>query len=183
MNTPDLQEFVAQIRAERGLTHEVPGFDPGNGNAAASFLFVLEAPGPRAVETGSISFDNPDATARNLRLQLAAAGVARADIAIWNVVPWYLGRPDRSRIRPAVGSDVAAGVQYLLRLLPLLPRLKCIVLVGAAARGAHVRLSAATSARVLACHHPSPKVIKASSSAEAENVAVFKFMRASQNAA
>ena len=110
MSSPDLQSFVAQIRAEQRLTDEVPGFDPGNGNAAARFLFVLEAPGPRAVETGVVSFENPDATARNFRAQLAAAGVARADIAIWNVVPCYLGESDRSRIRPAIGRDIAVGV-------------------------------------------------------------------------
>ena len=182
MSSLDLQSFVAQIRAEQRLTHEIPGFDPGNGNAAARFLFVLEAPGPRAVETGVVSFENPDATARNFRAQLAAAGVARADIAIWNVVPWYLGASDRSRIRPAIGRDIAVGTTYLLRLLPLLPRLTAIVLVGTAARRAHVALSASTSARILACHHPSPKVINASSAAAAENIAVFKFMLACSDA-
>ena len=177
MSSLDLQSFVAQIRAEQRLTHEIPGFEPGNGNAAARFLFVLEAPGPRAVETGVVSFENPDATARNFRAQLAAAGVVRADIAIWNV-----GESDRSRIRPAIGRDIAVGPTYLLRLLPLLPRLTAIVLVGTAARRAHVALSASTSARILACHHPSPKVINASSAAAAENIAVFKFMLACSDA-
>jgi uracil-DNA glycosylase len=60
-----LERFVQKIRSEQGLSTEVPGFDPLNGNENARFLFVLEAPGPKAVKkTGVISFDNPDQTAR-----------------------------------------------------------------------------------------------------------------------
>lgn len=82
MNFTDL---VHQIRTERNLTTEVPGFDPINGNERAKYLFLLEAPGPRSLQTGHISFDNPDPSAKNLREQLAAAGIDRKDIALWNV--------------------------------------------------------------------------------------------------
>ncbi|MSQ51674.1 MAG: hypothetical protein EXR28_07280 [Betaproteobacteria bacterium] len=85
-------KLVNRIRKEMNLDNKVPGFDPKNGNERAKYLFLLEAPGPRAVETGQISFDNPDPTARNLRCQLKAAGIAREEIALWNTVPWFIGK-------------------------------------------------------------------------------------------
>lgn len=81
------EQLVEEIRSERGLEREAPGFDLANGNERAKFLFLLEAAGPKAVETGIISFDNPDLTARNLRDQLAAAGIVWSEIALWNVIP------------------------------------------------------------------------------------------------
>jgi uracil-DNA glycosylase len=68
-----LDDFVKRIRLEQGLDREVPGFDPKNGNESAKFLFVLEAPGAKAVNTGFISFENPDQTAANFRYQLQEA--------------------------------------------------------------------------------------------------------------
>jgi len=47
-------QLVKQIKEERNLDHEVPGFDPKNGNETARFLFLLEAPGPKAVQTGYV---------------------------------------------------------------------------------------------------------------------------------
>jgi len=56
--------------------------------------------------------------------------------------------------------------------------LQCIVLVGGAARLAHIHLSHNTTARILSCHHPSPKVQNTVAGATEENVAVFRFMQA-----
>jgi uracil-DNA glycosylase len=64
MQPSRLSLLVDRIRAEQGLGREVPGFDPLNGNENARFLFVLEAPGPKAVARGIISFDNEDQTAK-----------------------------------------------------------------------------------------------------------------------
>lgn len=72
MKTP-LSALVDKIRNEQKLGREVPDFDPYNGNEGARYLFILEAPGPKAVETGFVSFENPDQTARNFRDQLEAA--------------------------------------------------------------------------------------------------------------
>jgi uracil-DNA glycosylase len=174
-----LPAFVQHVRAKQTLDRAVPDFDPQNGNERAKFLFVLEAPGPQAVETGFVSFENPDQTARNFRGQLEAAGINRHDIAIWNIVPWYVGAEDYKRIRAVGPSEVKLGTAYLLELLPLLPQLQCVVLVGSAARRAHLPLSAATSARILTCHHPSPRAQNVVSNAYAENVAVLKYMRES----
>ncbi len=67
MPTRSLTDLVERLRSEQRLHDEVPGFDPKNGNELARYLFVLEAPGPQAIKTGSISFDNPDRTAANFR--------------------------------------------------------------------------------------------------------------------
>lgn len=152
------------------------GSNPSNGNENACFLFVLEAPGPKAVQAGVISFDNPDLTARNLRDQLERAGVRRSDIALWNVVPWYLGNDTQTRIRGALGADVKKGLQYLTAVVQCMPKLECIVLVGGAARRAHIHLSKHTPVRILSCHHPSPKVQNTVAGATDENVEVFTFM-------
>jgi uracil-DNA glycosylase family 4 len=172
-----LHKFVERIRTEQNLSVEVPGFDPHNGNEAARFLLVLEAPGARAVGSGIISFDNPDQTAANLKQQLQKAGVRRSDIALWNVVPWYLGNGEKTKIRPARFRDISQCLRYLTDLVALLKQLECIVLVGAAARKAHVHLSHTTNVRILSCHHPSPRVKNYSPASAAENVAVFRAMK------
>ena len=178
MNTP-LSALVDRIRAEQQLGREVPAFDPDNGNETAKYLFILEAPGPKAVETGIVSFENPDQTARNLRDQLEQAQINRKDIAVWNIVPWYVGNEERTQIRAVQRDEVTLGTHYLKQLLKLLPNLRCIVLVGGAARKAHVPLSAATAVRILSCHHPSPRAMNLLPSAKVENIEVFKFMRVS----
>ena len=175
-----LDSFVACIRRKHsGTEHYVPGFDPDNGNGAAKYLLVLEAPGPTACETGVISLNNPDQTASNLKEQLDQAGIQSCDMAIWNVVPWYVGDVERNRIRAPTAQEVLDGIEHLKKLVSLLPNLQCIVLVGASARRAHIPLSATTNARILACHHPSPRALNTNRRAADENVAVFKKMNAS----
>ena len=176
MKISPLSLIVEHIRSEQQLAHEVPGFDPQNGNEAARFLFVLEAPGPKAVASKIISLDNKDQTAKNFRTQLTDAGIRPADIAVWNVVPWYLGNKELSKIRGAKSTDVKKGLQYLTQVVAAIKNLECIVLVGGAARQAHIHLSHNTTARILSCHHPSPKVQNTNKDATEENVSVFRFM-------
>lgn len=166
--------LVQMIREERNASAAVPGFDPSNGNEQARFLLLLEAPGPKAIETGLVSLDNPDPSARNLKAQLAAAEIQRRDLAIWNVVPWFIGDFGERVIRPAKRSDVREGIRYLPPLLDAMPNLQGIVLIGAVARSTHIFLSHTTSARILACHHPSARVMNANPGAFEENVAVFR---------
>lgn len=172
-----LTKFVDRIRSEQNLISEVPGFDPNNGNEKARFLLVLEAPGRKAVESGFVSLSNKDQTAANLKEQLLEAGVKQSEIALWNVVPWYLGNSDKTKIRPARSRDISQCLDYLTDLVRLLERLEAIVLVGAAARKAHIRLSHATNVRILSCHHPSPRVKNYTPASAAENIAVFKAMK------
>ena len=170
-------QLVRRIRTDRGLDREVPEFDPKNGNECAKFLFLLEAPGPRAVETGFISFDNPDPTARNFQVQLTSAAIDRTEIALWNVVPWYLEQGQR--IRPAGNHDFREALPYLPPLLAPMKNLCCVVLVGAAARRAHFLLSRTTTARILACHHPSARAMHANPQASQENIEIFRYMKSS----
>ena len=59
-----LVRFVQGIRDEQKLDKEVPNFDPLDGGVWAECLFVLEAPGKMAVESGFISRNNNDETAK-----------------------------------------------------------------------------------------------------------------------
>lgn len=171
-----LSTLIQRIRTEQNLNCEVPDADPSNGNECARFLFVLEAPGPQAVASGFVSLNNNDQTARNLRNQLEAAGINTRAIALWNVVPWYLGNADKTRIRGANSSDVQQGLAYLSEAVSMMPKLEFIVLVGGAARQAHIHLSSRTTARILSCHHPSPRVQSTNPRAVAENIEVFRHM-------
>lgn len=175
MNFTDL---VNRIRVEHNLTSEVPDFDPKNGNERAKYLFLLEAPGPKAVKSGQISFDNPDPSARNFREQLTAAGITRDEIAVWNVVPWYISNKSGTSIRAAKGADVQAGIEYLAPLVSAMPNLRCIFLVGGAARRAHIFLSRITTARIVSCNHPSARVLNTNPEAAKENIEIFRFVKA-----
>jgi uracil-DNA glycosylase len=150
-----LAAYAAALRAEAGPTARVPDFDPWDGGVGAECLFLLEAPGPRAVASGFVSRDNPDETAKNWFELNAEAGLPRGRTVTWNVVPWYVG--SGGRIRPATGRDVAAGLPHLRRLLALLPRLRAVALVGRKAQRAEPAVrAAAPHLRLSAMPHPSP---------------------------
>ncbi len=166
-------DLVSRIKNERGLAKEVPGFDPSNGNEDAKYLFLLEAPGPGAMNTGMISFDNPDPTAINFRNQLSGAGITRDKIAIWNIVPWYIGNVAGDGIRAATAADVHEGMKYLEPLIAAMRYLRCVVLVGSAARRAHMHLSRITTARIVTCHHPSARAHARNQQATNENIELF----------
>ncbi|MBC8378267.1 MAG: uracil-DNA glycosylase [Planctomycetes bacterium] len=171
-----LADIANRIRAERGLTSEVPDFDPNNGNEQAKYLFLLEAPGAKAVKSGFISLDNPDQTAANFRQFLEEAGIDRSEIALWNIVPWYIGNKQFSKIRAAKGSDVAMGCTYVRDICKEIKNLKAIILVGSAARKAHVHLSTFCDCRIYSIHHPSPRVMN-SSERRNENLQALKFIK------
>lgn len=153
-----LTAFVDHIRRERGCGDAVPYFDPADGGVEAECLFVLEAPGPKAVRSGFISRNNPDESAKNFLELNAKAGVPRNRTIICNIVPWYVG--SCGRIRPADSTDIEEGWPYLLQLIDILPSLRVVVLVGGKAQRVATRLRAARSAlRQMVCPHPSPMFI------------------------
>ena len=123
-----LTRYVERLRAQVGRAAEIPDFDPWDGGVSAEVLFLLEAPGARAVAAGFISRNSPDETAKNFFLLNHDAGIARERTLCWNVVPWYIGTG--TRIRPANRTDIAQGVGPLVELLELLPALRAVVLVG-----------------------------------------------------
>ncbi|MFC1707030.1 uracil-DNA glycosylase [Planctomycetota bacterium] len=171
-----LVEYVRWIRTETGLGDKVPDFDPLDGGDNARVLILMEAPGPRAVESGFVSRNNPDPTARNLCDLFASEDIPREYTAIWNVVPWYLGT--ETRIRAPETHDLAEARRWLVELLSLLPCLQVVVLTGKSAQRAHVWLSARTEANILALHHTSARVYARWPELEDENKAVVKALGA-----
>ena len=150
-----LTAFVETLRAEKGAAYSIPYFDPLDGGVLARVLFLLEAPGRRAVESGFISRNNPDETAKNFFLLNAEAHLPRSLTLSWNAVPWYIG--DESRIRAAKLTDVLEASASLRRLLGLLPMLQIVVFVGQKARHAQRTVELARSkAKLVFMPHPSP---------------------------
>ena len=150
-----LTQLVEQVRRERGCGSAVPYCDPADGGIHADCLFLLEAPGPRAVASGFISRNNPDETAKNFMLLNEAAGIARSRTVIWNIVPWYIGSGER--IRAATSQDIKEGWPYLQRALHLLPRVAVAVLIGRKAQRVRRQFTdLRPEVEVLDCPHPSP---------------------------
>jgi uracil-DNA glycosylase len=150
-----LTAFVEKLRSEAGKTKEVPYFDPWDGGIEAECLFLLEAPGRRAVDSGFISRNNPDETAKNWFELNLAAGIHRERTISWNLVPWYIGSD--VRIRPARSNDIQEGWPYLQRLIVLLPRLRVVALLGRNAQSVSDQLLERYPAlRIFKLPHPSP---------------------------
>ncbi len=146
-----LTEYVDSLRRQFGKKKEIPYFDPSDGGVHARILFILEAPGPQAVESGFCSIDNPDPSARNFGELLREAELSRDHVALWNVVPWYIG--DGERIRPVNLADIKMALPYLRKLIDLLPGLRAVVYVGRKAQRAAALLEVPQSVTV--CHSPS----------------------------
>ncbi len=147
-----LREFAAGIRAVHGPT---PDFDPADGGVAARLLLLLETPGTAISKTGFVSADNPTGTAGNLRRFFAEAGIERRDVALWNAVPFVIhtGGPNRA---PRM-AEIRPGLTWVPRLLPLLPRLCCVVLSGRVAGLAEPLVQAnRPDLPVIRVPHPSP---------------------------
>lgn len=150
-----LAAYVAALRHEVGPTAAIPDFDPWDGGAKAELLFLLEAPGAKAVRSGFISRNNPDETAKNFFELNREAGIPRNRTVTWNIVPWYIGTG--TRIRAAAQSDIEAGLPALKGLLALLPKLRAVVLIGRKAeRAASFISQLRPELRVFRSPHPSP---------------------------
>ena len=162
LDEPHITSFtslVQEIRGQEEFSEEVPYFDPMDGGSNARALFLLEAPGAKAVLSGFISRNNPDETAKNMFLALQDADLPRNETVLWNIVPWYLG--SGSKIRPASARDIEDGKAYVPRLLEILPRLKVVALVGRKAQRIGTWLEATANRRFAVFHvpHPSPSFV------------------------
>jgi uracil-DNA glycosylase len=153
-----LTAYVTELRNEAGPDAAIPDFDPWDGGVTADLLYLLEAPGAKAVFSGFISRNNPDETAKNFFELNLAAGIPRKRTVTWNIVPWYIGTG--SRIRAAGRTDIEAGLPPLTRLLALLPKLKVVVLVGRKAEAAAGLVSQLRpQVQLFRSPHPSPLFI------------------------
>lgn len=138
-----------------GTEYAIPYFDPFDGGTRADCLFLLEAPGPKAIASQFISRDNPDETAKNVFLLSREAGIDRHRTVLWNVVPWYIGTG--KKIRPANSRDLGAAAPSLVELAALLPALHTIVLLGNKAATAKLAVTQLLpKVQVFSVPHPSP---------------------------
>jgi hypothetical protein len=64
-------------RARTQFGSGIPYFDPWDGGTAAEALYLLEAPGAKAVLSGFISRNNPDETVKNFFQLNQQAGIPR----------------------------------------------------------------------------------------------------------
>ncbi|TVT49827.1 MAG: uracil-DNA glycosylase [Denitromonas halophila] len=153
-----LTKFVRRLRNKMGPDAAIPYFDPWDGGIDAEVLFLLEAPGPKAKNSGFVSMNNPDETAKNFFEICKEACIERKRTVTWNTVPWYIG--SENRIRPAKSDDITSGIESLAELLQLLPKLKGIVLVGRKAQttASYVKRIAPTL-KIFTSPHPSPLFI------------------------
>lgn len=153
-----LSDYVRGLRARMGAEYGIPYFDPLDGGTRADCLFLLEAPGPKAIASQFISRDNPDETAKNFFLLSQEAGIDRRRTVLWNVVPWYIGTG--KKIRPANSRDLGAAAPALAELAALLPALHSIVLLGNKASTAKPSITELRpKAQVFCLPHPSPMFV------------------------
>jgi hypothetical protein len=149
-----LAQFVANLRCGHPDC-EFPDFDPLDGGVAAEILFLFEKPGAMTSGekqgSGFISRNNDDPTAEATFYFMKKAEVPRSFTVTWNIIPGWNGT------RKTSAREVAGGVASLRSLLPLLPRLHTIVLVGKKAQRATSTVGA-LGLRTFTSAHPSPLV-------------------------
>lgn len=161
-NVKDLNDLVHEIREERqreSTSFEdecVPFFDPMDGGSEAECLFLFEAPGGKAVDSGFVSRDNNDQSADNFFRMNQEVSLDRKLTVSWNVVPWALRETGKNRTPKGKEIDEAAR-QYLHRVLNIVnPRV--VVLFGNSAHKAEEVINL-WSGRVclIKTNHPSPQ--------------------------
>lgn len=129
----DLTDFAEKIREEKeGL--DIPDFDPLDGGVKARCLFLFEAAGGKAVESGFASRNNDDPSAHNFFCLNKEEDFDRTLTASWNIVPWALRETGRNP-KPTT-EETQEGLNYLGVLLELLYDLEVVVLSGDYARKA-----------------------------------------------
>ena len=74
-----LVNYLDLMKEELGNGFDTPMFDPCDGGVNDKALFLLEAPGPKAVGSGFISRNNPDPSAKNINKLLIETGFKREE--------------------------------------------------------------------------------------------------------
>lgn len=130
-----LATYVEGLRSKQP-DWEFQDFDPMDGGIEADMLFLLEKPGPmtslksKKMGSGFISRNNDDPTAENVFTFMRTAGIERKRTVLWNVIPGW------NETIKYDAAEIRRGVEELRNLLPLLPRLRTLVLVGGPAKRA-----------------------------------------------
>ena len=147
-----LNKLVEALRQE--TDSHVPWIDPFCGGVEARILLVLLRPGPRgAIASNFLSLANSDATAKNTVQVLTKVGIGYREITFWNAIPW--SGPREENITSAM---LERGAGMLARLLPLLPPLKAVILIGGEAHRLEPLMPNEPAIHVFKCAHPGPFV-------------------------
>jgi uracil-DNA glycosylase len=171
-----LSEYATRVALSRGSDCALPYFDPCDGGVHARLLFLLEAPGPRAVKSKFVSRNNPDQSAKNMDGLLKEACLPRSQCVLWNIVPWYVG--DGRRIRPVNKADINEALPHVNELLCILKQLRAVILVGKPAGSAESALRTLTSLPIYLAPHPSPKVFNTRPEKRSEALTIFRGLTA-----
>lgn len=147
---------------EGTLGRPVGRFDPADGGARAEVLLPRRDPRCRVGDhpAASLDDDHPVAgldddhpAASNLRTAVERAGLERARLAVWHLVPWYLEDPEG----PSRAESWRLAVDLAGELWPLFPRLTSVVLLGGDTQRAWPRFaSILPGVEVVPAPHPSP---------------------------
>jgi len=160
LDEPHIAPLTAFVRRlnEQYPHRKTPNFDPDDGGISGRVLFLKEAPGPTAIESGFVAPENKGNTARNMRELREQSGLDKCFIVNWNIVPWYVGNEAGSKIKPASSAEVREGAACLKELLKLLPEVRVVILMGNKAQRGWNRWMATEYGHlgILCTSHPSP---------------------------
>ena len=123
-----VNRFIDELGAGRDVGHP-PYIPPICGGADALALSISRDPGPKAggiKGSGFLSIENDDPSAERMAQFLRAADIDYGQVLPWNAYPWYINSD------PTAGQ-LSAGVEPLRNLIGLMPRLRVVILHGAAA--------------------------------------------------
>jgi len=153
-----LQEWLDWVRSIKVARFRFPNFDPLDGGTEAQLLLLYRHPSGVCFDTGFVSINNPDPTARFVHGFLAAAGIPRRTIACWNVVHWQPDTGDRERdeLWEPTKDDLADALDYTHELIRDLKRLRAAMLFGSFAHLAEEPLRS-WGVRVIKSPMPSPR--------------------------
>lgn len=155
-----INDLVDELRSVgRGW---MPQVAPLHGGVEATVLSVLRDPGPATqagTGSGFLCIENNDATAEEQARMFAKVGVTPADITPWNAYPWYINAAPKP-------AQLDAGIDPLVRVLDLMPRLRVVLLQGKDAQIGWARLAKRYPSRarriehVIATLHPSRQALR-----------------------
>lgn len=155
-----VNEYVDELReVGRGWA---PYVAPLHGGVEARVLSILRDPGPATQDgkgSGFICVENNAGSAELQAVLLEQAALSPYELLPWNAYPWYINRAPKA-------AELDAGVQTILHLLELAPRLKVVLLQGGDADHAWRRLLRQSpeiererGLTVVRTFHPSPQAL------------------------
>lgn len=155
-----VNEYVDELREMgRGWA---PYVAPLHGGVEARVLSILRDPGPATqdeVGSGFICVEKDDGSAELQSILLEEAGISLYELLPWNAYPWYINRKPKA-------CELDAGVETILHLLELAPKLEVVLLQGGDADHAWRRLlrivpgvERERGLTVVRTFHPSPQAL------------------------